>query len=269
MRPIDLTEKSIGRWFVISRAGSSPGGHARWLCRCMCGTERILDGAVLRDGRSQSCGCIKLEIRQKNLIGKTFARLTVLSYHSIINRKSHWLCQCTCGTILPVRLDSLKDGNTQSCGCQLIDSATKHGHSHSRPDKPPSRTYNTWQSMLERCIRPSNFKYPRYGGRGITVCERWLIFTNFLVDMGERPSGMTIDRINNDGNYEPGNCRWATPKQQARNTSTNYMITYNGEKKSLPEWAEIHGLPRLVIRGRLQLRWSIERAFMTPYLPRG
>jgi hypothetical protein len=264
MRLIDLTGKIIGRWTVIVRAANTVQGGTRWLCRCECGTERVVHGTVLRHRRSPSCGCYRLI----NIVGKTFARLTVLSYHGVINHKPHWLCQCECGMTLPVRGDSLKDGNTQSCGCQLIDSVTKHGHSHSRPDKPPSRTYNTWQSMLVRCTRPGNFKYPRYGARGITVCERWMIFANFLTDMGERPPNTTLDRIDNNGNYEPENCRWATPKQQARNTSTNYMITYNGQIKSLAEWADIYGLPRLVIRGRLQLRWSIERAFTTPYLRR-
>lgn len=114
--------------------------------------------------------------------------------------------------------------------------------------------------MKERCLRPSHESYHRYGGRGITVCERWLKFENFLSDMGKRPSGMELDRKNNDGNYEPGNCRWRTCKQNNRNKSTNVRYTALGETLTQVEWSEKTGIKSNTIRQRIKAGWSPERA---------
>ena len=129
--------------------------------------------------------------------------------------KTAWDCLCICGTTRLVRERLLKSGRSQSCGCErnerISQSKTKHGMSF-------TPTYKSWRSMLDRCRNPGATKFPEYGGRGITVCDRWLdSFENFLADMGERPAGKTLDRENVNGNYEPDNCRWATPKEQANN----------------------------------------------------
>lgn len=116
--------------------------------------------------------------------------------------------------------------------------------------------HKSWRGMIDRCNNPQHKNYHRYGGRGIKVCERWLTFKNFLEDMGERPEGMTLDRINNDGDYEPSNCRWATPKEQAQNTSTNVNITINGETHCLTEWSRISGINCKTLRRRLQNGWD-------------
>jgi hypothetical protein len=118
--------------------------------------------------------------------------------------------------------------------------------------------------MYSRCHRPKSRDYQRYGAIGITVYVEWHDFINFLRDMGERPEGKTIDRINGKGNYEPGNCRWATAKEQANNIKTNRIITFKGETKTLPQWAEQYGIYREVIRKRLKAGWSVERALLTP-----
>lgn len=120
--------------------------------------------------------------------------------------------------------------------------------------------------MIERCDRPANKRFHRYGGRGITVCERWReSFENFLADMGRRPPGTTIDRIDNDGNYEPGNCRWATRREQRLNSSQNHFLSFRGETLPLCVWAERLGLPTYVIRARLnRLGWSVEDALTQP-----
>ena len=126
-------------------------------------------------------------------------------------------------------------------------------------------TYRSWSHMVGRCRNPQNDAWHNYGGRGIQVCARWNSFESFLADMGERPAGMSIDRINNDGNYEPGNCRWATTKQQRMNARTNHMVTFNGKTQSVTEWAKETGIPRNCIYLRLTaLGWSPKEALTKP-----
>ncbi len=129
-----------------------------------------------------------------------------------------------------------------------------------------SRTHLSWMNMLQRCYNPKSEKFPSYGARGITVCQRWRdSFLNFLEDMGEAPPGMTIDRVDNDGDYEAGNCRWATLKQQGRNRRNNRYITANGVTMTLAEWAEKTGIPNFRIQQRIDVQgWTPERAVSTP-----
>lgn len=146
--------------------------------------------------------------------GNRFGRLFVLGRAGSQGRKATWLCLCDCGVLAIVRYDHLKEGRTVSCGCYGREKRLKHGHR----SNGQSRTYNSWRAMRDRCSRPSAKNYANYGGRGICVCEDWLnSFDGFLKDMGERPPGMTLDRIDVHGNYEPGNCRWATPEEQEAN----------------------------------------------------
>ena len=143
--------------------------------------------------------------------------------------------------------------------------APRHGH---RPRGYASPTYQSWQAMKSRCCGPGDQAYSKYGGRGIKVCEKWMRFEGFLEDMGERPDGTSLDRIDNDGNYEPGNCRWATRKQQQRNTRANVMVTFGGESRCVAEWAELFGLNRDTLFCRIfRSGWPVERAMTTPPLP--
>lgn len=134
--------------------------------------------------------------------------------------------------------------------------------------RQPRRTYSTWSSMMHRCNNPQRREYKNYGGRGISVCTRWSSFVEFKKDMGERPLGKVLDRINNDGNYEPDNCRWVTHKENCRNRSTARMLTYKGCTKSLTEWSETLGINMWTLRTRIRDGQALERIFSSQELCR-
>lgn len=193
---------------------------------------------------------------RKDFVGLRFGRLTVIAEDA--PRKNtygspiRWLvCACDCGEIKSINALRLNSGKTKSCGCLHRDTCramlTTHGKRHSSP------SYTSWTGMRYRCYSPSNAKYPIYGGRGIKVCDRWLeSFENFLADMGEKPEGMTLDRIDPNGNYEPENCRWATPAQQANNLRTVRYLEHNGARHTITEWASILGTTRPAIIMRMR-----------------
>jgi hypothetical protein len=201
--------------------------------------------------------------------GQVFGRLTILSRSPRVSKEgAFWLCQCSCGKQKVINGRNIVGGKSISCGCvrkeQLVSRLTTHGR------KPRGRktcpVYKAWQNIISRCHNPRKPDFARYGARGITVCDRWReSFENFLADMGERPSPKhSIDRIDNNGNYEPGNCRWATNSEQQRNKRTNRLITIDGITHCVVEWAEIKGIPGNNINARLHEGWSDYDAVMTP-----
>ena len=198
-----------------------------------------------------------------DLTGERFGLLVVLQRSSARqNRHVLWDCACDCGRSAICASVNLKTGHTKSCGCLRGKSQT-HGHAR-REGK--TATYRVWCAMHNRCNDPASIRFQEYGGRGIVVCQEWNEFQSFLGDMGERPSPRhSIDRINNDGNYEPANCRWATSVEQANNKRTTTMLTVNGKTMPVMEWVRELGFspPRAagtLIRQRARRGWGHERA---------
>ena len=168
-----------------------------------------------------------------------------------------WKCLCDCGNEAFVRASKLKNSYTRSCGClqreTTVKTFTKHGECY-------SRTYTTWLNMRNRCNNPNNDAYENYGGRGIAVCSEWDDFEKFLSDMGERPKGMSIERIDNNQGYFKENCRWATSKEQHSNKRNNHTISFKGEDMTITQLAEKVGVKRSTLYYRLKNGWSIEKA---------
>lgn len=194
--------------------------------------------------------------RFQDLTGLQFGKLTVIGFAGLDKGKnSRWLCRCECGGKCTHLAGNLKRGRCPSCGC-----LKKQKRVGQRCEDHPD--FHVFSGMLTRCFNPKDHTYKRYGGRGIRVCDRWREggFWVFLSDMGPRPSpDHSIDRIDNDGHYEPGNCRWATPKEQGRNRRTNRLITHDGLTLPMSEWAERLGVKRQMIQDRLNKGWPVEK----------
>lgn len=205
----------------------------------------------------------------KSIEGMCFDELIVLGFAEIKNRESHWFCKCGCGNVVKVLRRSLVSHNTRSCGClqKKIVSINSLKHGQAGKDKKRSKLYSVWSAMIQRCTNSNNKHYKNYGGRGISVCESWLNFENFLIDMGEAPLGLSIERNDVNGNYEPSNCRWATRKEQANNQRNNHLIEFNNEIKTMAQWSEDVGILAKTLYSRLVVYgWSVERALTTPVI---
>lgn len=198
-------------------------------------------------------------------LGQVFGRLTVVSRApNDKTRNSQWNCVCECGTQKIVRSKCLKLGKVKSCGClqrEVIIVANKLRIKHGLATGPLPRVYVIWSGILQRCYNKNNQSYKDYGARGITVCDSWHIFTNFLADMGEPPKGYSIERKDNNGNYCPQNCIWASAKTQNRNRRSNRILTYKGKTCTLIEHCEDQQIPYALVNNRLnKLGWPIEKA---------
>ncbi len=241
-------------------------GRTRWNCECVCGKSIEVYSSNLRRGQ-QSCGCAKWG-NPRLLIGKQFNYLTVIGLaQKAKNNKIRLHCRCECGKHTMPERRRLLNNEVKSCGCKQ-KLTIKHGAARFRMS---TKTYRTWMNMKFRCYNKNNKSYDNYGGRGITVCSRWLkAFENFLADMGEPPTpSHSIERKNNNGNYDPDNCMWATPIQQARNTRRNHVVECRGEKNIVSAWAEQSHIKASLIYARLKAGWHPERAIFSPPTFRG
>lgn len=215
-------------------------------------------------------------------IGERFGRLLIVGEGGWATNRSGVrtrlvAVRCDCGTEKIMKPGPLRPGIVVSCGCKARENAKalgatanlKHGDCKVGKRAPE---YGVYRTMLSRCYNPNVERYPIYGGRGITVCERWRGeggYTNFRADMGPRPHGHSIERQNSDGNYEPGNCRWATASEQSNNTSRNRVLTMHGKTQNLCEWAREIGIRPITIHQRLKAGWPIEIALTKPLRGKG
>jgi hypothetical protein len=200
-------------------------------------------------------------MKKIDLAGKTFGRLIVIEEAGVDTRgEKFWLCNCECGGKTKVLSSNLRTGHTKSCGCMKYEgSNTKHGMAGT-PE------HNIWQAMLQRCYNKNNSEYHNYGGRGITVCDRWLIsFSNFYKDVGDCPKGYFLQRIDINKGYFPENCRWATKKELVTNVRRNIMIKMNGKTQCLKDWCDELNLNYVTMRSRIKVwKWDGIKTLTTP-----
>lgn len=195
-----------------------------------------------------------------DLTGQRFGKLLVISYFGKKEGHPYWNTKCDCGKKSVVYRGSLRNGDTESCGCLFRLMISKNNTTHG---KARTLIYKVWVSMKGRCLNLNDKDYKHYGGRGITICDRWMDFELFYKDMGDPPSRMTLERINTNGNYEPGNCKWATQREQANNKRNNVILSYRGTNLTISQWARRLGIRKDTLRYRILHGWTIQRAFAT------
>lgn len=211
--------------------------------------------------------------KRADLVGQRFGRLVVEEYAFTKNNRAYWKCKCDCGNYTEVPTYSLKYGNTTSCGCYRLErvveaKADSHKYSGSYTSGHRPRLYWTWLNMIRRCEDPKAPDYYRYGALGISVCEEWHNLPTFLEWASSHgwEEGLTIDRIDNNGNYCPENCRWVDISIQSNNKRTNVFLEFNGKKQTIANWARELGISPHLIYSRIKAGWTVEDALTKPSL---
>lgn len=228
-RPYELTGERFGRLIVAHKSERTDGRNVFWHCLCDCGNKSEVATCGLTGRNTQSCGCLARELASQreriDLTGQRFGRLVVSGICADRGADGSllWDCVCDCGSLCNrVYGSNLQSGRTKGCGCLVAEANRLRLTIHGRSGRVRSREYNAYHNMKKRCLDPRNDHFKHYGARGIRICSQWLrSFAAFFEDMGECPPELTLDRIDNDGNYEPGNCRWATRIQQENNKRTS------------------------------------------------
>ena len=264
-RKIDLTGRQFGKLTVIkSTKRRNKSNRSLWKCQCECGKIKYVTTDDLKGLKVTSCGCrYRLELK-----GQQFGRLTVLRKQMMKRHgRAYWLCQCQCGKKVFVKGTDLTLLKTRSCGCYRREKTRQTFRKHGDSGRILSSLYKVWAGMKQRCLNKNCKQYKYYGGRGIKLSKVWhdyVAFKEWALASGWRKN-LEIDRIDNDGNYCPENCRWVTRKENSRNTSRTIWKTINGETKSLAEWCEIYKVSyRMVLQRVSKGGWSLEDALVTP-----
>lgn len=196
-------------------------------------------------------------MKRHDITGQKFGKLTAIKISGRTKSgNSIWLCHCECGGVSNSNISHLRNGHTKSCGCINENMYKTHG-------MHKSSEYKTYAAMKDRCDNPNNTQYKDYGGRGITYCERWNDFASFFEDMGVRPENMTLDRIDNDGDYSPENCKWSSRKDQQNNRRNNVVLEYKGEMLTMKQAAVKYGIHQGTLRSRLKNGWPVDAAIET------
>lgn len=196
-----------------------------------------------------------------DVTGERYGRLTAIAFARKIGGRRYWSFACDCGNTKEANLAQVRHGKILSCGCIMREHREAFGQANLRHGMSRTPTYKSWLHMVNRCTnsgRDQLWKY--YGARGIKVCERWMVFDNFFADMGERPAGTTIDRVDVNGHYEPGNCRWATFIEQCNNRRTSRVVTFRGQSMTMAQLAKAFGIPIGTMWYRLENGWTVEDA---------
>lgn len=275
---IRLEGKRFGKLKVLEEINPQsykPGNKKRtWLCKCSCGNYKIVTQDILKPDRNCSCGC---ETQVENLLGKRFGKLVVVERLENVrdssgHMRSYYVCECDCGNKVQYDRHSLTKGSVNSCGCykkELMQNPTTNWRFQKFLRENKETLRRTLYHIQQRCLNENYQNYRYYGFRGISVCDEWcgedgyMNFYLWAYKNGFR-KGLSIDRINNDGDYTPDNCRWTTHKEQQRNKSTTHYIEYKGETKSIGEFAELYNIPYNVLWNRISNGWSVENAIETP-----
>jgi hypothetical protein len=252
MKLISLIGQRFGKLTVFGMGETTKSGRM-WHCKCDCGGESIVSATNLRTGTSSCINCRGLV----DLTGQKFGRWTVLEHagraQSDAKKPRHqWKCECECGTQSIVDGWSLTSGNSKSCGCYKRDNP-----SHLQHGMTGHPAHNAWKHARGRCFSKTDTDYDLYGGRGITMCDRWSDFEMFWQDMKSTwQEGLTLDRIDTNGNYEPGNCRWATMKEQANNRRNNVLIDTPDGRMNVKQASEKYNISETTIHTRIALGWT-------------
>lgn len=257
---VDLRGQKFDLLTPLAVVGFNSQRNTIWLCQCDCGkTKTVAANYLRRKDRYKSCGCSGRN-HSDCIIGQRFGHWTVKEKTKNNKGKKAFLCECDCGNVKLQSSSDLINKKTRSCGCANLSKGKKKNskiylgeRSIIKKDHP---LYAAWLAMKQRCENPSDRKWPRYGARGIKVCSRWQNFAFFVKDMQPRPDGMSLDRIDNNGNYEPSNCRWATPRTQAQNTRRNIFVKKDGITLCLSEWARRMNVTHSTIKSWVQNGWG-------------
>lgn len=259
----DITGQRFGKLVAIERSGRDKDNGALWKCKCDCGNTIVTRAASLRNGNTKSCGCLY----RTALIGQRFGRLTVTRFsHKAETGGLVWECVCDCGNITLAPTDRLRSGGKKSCGClyKIVPQSRRNAGVKKHP------LYKLYNSIKARCYCKTDIHYSNYGERGIKMADEWFhdfwAFENYMMGLphyGEK--GYSIDRIDVNGDYAPGNVRWANGVEQARNRRSNNLITAFGQTKTIADWADEYGINYYTLWSRIyKSHMSAEIALTTP-----